>query len=114
MHHVEQLKCLLSSTFIAQTLEKCAVVDDISRAAKLRHSPEQYVHGLTHPLCFTQTIEELINDYGIHPKSLIKNEAKGGETKIQAADATEAADGDGVGVQIRGYPAGWGRHGPSG
>jgi hypothetical protein len=33
-------------------------------------TPEQYVHGLTHPLCVTEIVEKLINDYVTHPKAV--------------------------------------------
>jgi hypothetical protein len=103
---VEQLKCLLSSVFIAETLEKCIVRYYIRRAAKLRHSSEQNAHGLAHPLCVIEALEQSIDDYYIiHPPARLKDEAKGGEAMLQTAHAAEAADEDAVGENIRSHLA---------
>jgi len=61
---------------------------------------KQYVHGLAHPLGVTETLEQLIDDYVIHPPARLKDEAKGGEAKLQAAYAAEAANDDAVGATV--------------
>ena len=66
----------------------------------LRHSMEQNVHGLTHPLCVTETFEQLIDDYVIHPPARLKDEAKGCEAMLQVAHAAETADEDAVGAKV--------------
>ena len=60
--------------------------------AKLRHSSEQYVHGLVNPLGITKALEQLIDGYFIHPLARLKNEAKDGETMLHATHATETTN----------------------
>ena len=99
-HRVQQIKCLLNSLFIAETLEKRVAGNYVRPAAKLRHSSEQYVHGLAHPLHITEALEQLIDDYVIHPPSRLNDEAKDREAMLQATHATETTNEDAVCVQV--------------
>ncbi|WVZ54585.1 hypothetical protein U9M48_005359 [Paspalum notatum var. saurae] len=107
-HHMEQLKCLINSPFVAETLEKCVVCNYIGCAAKLRHSSEQHIHGFTHPLAIIETFEQLTHDCYIHPPACLQDEAKGRENEVQAARAAEGADEDAVGRNVGSHFVGGG------
>jgi hypothetical protein len=64
---------------MVETLEKRVAGNYIQHAAELRHSSEQYVHGIAHPLGITEALEQLIDDYFIHSPARLKDEAKGRE-----------------------------------
>jgi hypothetical protein len=66
---------------------------------------EQNIHGLTHPPCITETIQQLIDDdeYVIPHPAHLKDEAKGGEGMLQAAHAAESTDEDVVGETVGSY-----------
>ena len=99
-HHVQQLKCHFNSLFIAETLEKRVAGNYIRHAAKLRHSSEQYVHGLAHPLGIAEALQQLIDDYFIHPPAYLKDEAEGSEAIFQVTQATETTSENVVCVQV--------------
>ena len=51
----------------------------------------------------TETFEQLIDGYVIHPPARLKDEAKGGKAMLQVAHAAEAADENAVGAKVRSH-----------